>query len=249
MITLSAASSVAGSITSMRPLTLNATPICPSSMGTANPALRPSRESFAEERRHKTDQLLLTSPLSVPQIVVGKFFGTMAVFGIAMLIIMIYPPILNMMGDVNFRSGYSAIFGMFFMSCALAAIGIFISSLTESQVIAAVISTLHLQIILFPLRVRPIRIQTDGTSSDQPLHVHLRFQLCDFQIILAGEDSQHKLSQGEVVPEDATHKVVVNGSQSTQLRQILLPFPFFSFLIVFWHGAHLRISTLEINSS
>ena len=107
-------------------------------------------KSFAEERRQKTDQLLLTSPLSVPQIVVGKFFGTMAVFGIAMLIIMIYPPILNMMGDVNFRSGYSAIFGMFFMSCALAAIGIFISSLTENQIISAV-ATLCTMLLLSSL--------------------------------------------------------------------------------------------------
>ena len=74
----------------------------------------------------------------------------------------------------------------------------------------AMIGTLHLQIVLFPLRVCPIRIQTDGTSADQPLHVHLRFQLRDLQIILAGEDSQHKLGEGNVIPEDATHKVVVN---------------------------------------
>lgn len=97
-------------------------------------------KSFAEDRRQKSDQLLLTSPLSVPQIVIGKYLGTLAVFGVAILFLLPYPLILGIMGKVNYLTAYSGLIGYFFLCVALSAIGIFMSSLTESQIISALLS-------------------------------------------------------------------------------------------------------------
>ncbi|MBQ7624660.1 MAG: ABC transporter permease subunit, partial [Clostridia bacterium] len=107
-------------------------------------------KSFAEERRQKTDQLLLTSPLSIGEIVLGKFFGTVSVIGIAFILCIPYPLIFSIMGHVNFLTAYGALLGMFFMSCALCAIGIFISSLTENQIVSA-IATLCAMLLLSSL--------------------------------------------------------------------------------------------------
>lgn len=94
----------------------------------------------AEENRQKTDQLLYTAPVSVGKIVLGKYLALVSVFGIAMLIISLYPLILSTFGTVDFAIAYGSIFGFFLLGATYIAIGLFISSLTESQVIAAVIS-------------------------------------------------------------------------------------------------------------
>jgi len=96
--------------------------------------------SLSEEQRNKTDQLLYTSPVSLLSIVAGKFLALVSVFGIPVLIICLYPQILGMYGTVNMGMSYLAIFGFFLLGCSYIAIGLFISSITESQIIAAVIS-------------------------------------------------------------------------------------------------------------
>jgi len=96
--------------------------------------------SLAEEQRQKTDQLLLTSPLSVKDIVIGKYLGMLAVFGIACLIICLYPLIMSAYGEVSMSMSYLTIAGFFLLGASNIAIGLFLSSLTESPVIAAVIT-------------------------------------------------------------------------------------------------------------
>ena len=96
--------------------------------------------ALAEEQRQKTDQLLLTSPLSVTDIVVGKFLGMVAIFAIPVLIICLYPLIMRAYGEVSMPMSYTAILGFFLLGCSNIAIGLFLSSLTESPVIAAVIT-------------------------------------------------------------------------------------------------------------
>ena len=96
--------------------------------------------SLAEEQRQKTDQLLLTSPLSVRDIVVGKYLGMLAVFGIACLVICFYPLIMSSYGKVSMQMSYLTVFGFFLLGASNIAIGLFLSSLTESPVIAAVIT-------------------------------------------------------------------------------------------------------------
>lgn len=95
---------------------------------------------LAEERKQKTDQLILTSPVSVTGIVVGKFLALATIWAIPILVISIYPVILSLFGTVSFSENYLAILGFFLYGLACIAIGIFVSSLTESQVIAAVIT-------------------------------------------------------------------------------------------------------------
>lgn len=94
--------------------------------------------SFAEERKTKTDQLLLTSPVSVTRIVLGKYLAMLSVFGICMLVSCILPIVIHFYGGGSLLADYSAIFGFFLLGAAYIAIGMFVSSLTESQIISAV---------------------------------------------------------------------------------------------------------------
>ena len=95
---------------------------------------------LAEERKQKTDQLLLTAPVSVEKIVMGKYLALVTVFAIPMVIICLYPLLMTKFGTVSLGMAYTAILGFFLLGCANLAIGVFISSLTESQVIAAVLT-------------------------------------------------------------------------------------------------------------
>lgn len=103
---------------------------------------------IAEENRQKTDQLLYTSPVSITKIILGKYFALITLLGIAMLIVCVYPLILSGLvkeaatgtESVDFAIAYGSALGFFLLGSAYIAIGMFISSLTESQVIAAVAS-------------------------------------------------------------------------------------------------------------
>ncbi len=95
---------------------------------------------LTEERKQKTDQLILTAPISVSKIVIGKFLALATIFTIPMVIISVYPLILSLFGEVAFAETYLAVAGFFLYGIACISIGIFISSLVESQVIAAVLT-------------------------------------------------------------------------------------------------------------
>ena len=99
---------------------------------------------LAEERKQKTDQLLLTAPVSVEKIVLGKYLALVTIFAIPMLIMCLYPLLMSKFGTVSFGAAYTAILGFFLLGCANLALGVFISSLTESQVIAAVLTFVFL---------------------------------------------------------------------------------------------------------
>ena len=95
---------------------------------------------LAEEIKQKTDQLLLTAPVSVGNIVIGKYLALVTVYAIPILVMCTYPLIMSKFGTVAFGSAYTAILGFFLLGCANIAIGVFMSALTESQVIAAVLT-------------------------------------------------------------------------------------------------------------
>lgn len=103
-----------------------------------------SMRVLAEERRQKTDQLLLTSPVSVEGIVLGKYLALVTVYAAAVVIMALYPLILTQFGTVSIPEAYTALFGFFLMGSCYLAIGIYLSSVTESQVIAAVLTFLAL---------------------------------------------------------------------------------------------------------
>ena len=104
---------------------------------------------LAEERRQKIDQLLLTAPISVEKIVIGKFLAVFTVFLIGMVILLTYPLILTKYGEVNLLQTYGAWFAFLLMGAAYLSIGMFISSLTESQMISAAVTFLVLLLLFF----------------------------------------------------------------------------------------------------
>ena len=96
--------------------------------------------SFAEERRARTDQLLLTSPVPLWRIVLGKYLAVLSVFGMAVLVFALYPLIMSRGGAVSYRQSYAALLAFFLLGAACIAIGVFLSSLNENQIGAAVCS-------------------------------------------------------------------------------------------------------------
>lgn len=95
-----------------------------------------SMRSFAEERGARTDQLLLTSPVSIPAIVAGKFLAQLAVFCVPLTAAAVMPLILTAFGKVSLISAYAALLGYILLGGACLAVGTFISCLTENQIVA-----------------------------------------------------------------------------------------------------------------
>ena len=104
---------------------------------------------FAEDRKLKTDQLLLTAPVSIWSIVLGKYFAAMCVFLIAVLVTLFYPVIINFFGTLPFAETISCYVGFILLCSVIIAIGGFMSSLTESQIVAAISTYGVLIITLF----------------------------------------------------------------------------------------------------
>lgn len=96
--------------------------------------------AIAEERHNRTDQLLYSLPVSMTSVVIAKYLAMVLIFVIPMAIISVYPILLSVFGIMHYASAYTAVLGLFLLGCALIAICTFVSSLTESQIIAAVVS-------------------------------------------------------------------------------------------------------------
>ena len=101
---------------------------------------------IAEERRQKTDQLLYSLPITTTQVVLGKYLALLTVYLIPLAVISLYPLIFAQFGEVYLPTSYGSLFAIFVMGAALVAVGMFISSLTENQGLAAGIS---IAVILF----------------------------------------------------------------------------------------------------
>ena len=93
---------------------------------------------FSEDRKTRTDQILLTSPVSVFGIVMGKYLAAITVFGATFVVNSFNFVLLFKYGSPNMTSIFMNILGLFLLGAAFIAIGVFLSSLTENQLIAAV---------------------------------------------------------------------------------------------------------------
>ncbi|MBR6633437.1 MAG: ABC transporter permease subunit [Clostridia bacterium] len=93
---------------------------------------------LSEERRTKTEQILLTSPVSLAGIVTAKFFAALTLFEVTFLISLLNLIPVSRYGTVNIAEIISNFIGVTCVAASLIAIGIFISALTESQFIAAI---------------------------------------------------------------------------------------------------------------
>lgn len=93
---------------------------------------------FAEDRKSRTEQLLLTAPVSIPEIVLGKFLGAFGIFLCAMLLFLFYPVVLSFFGAVPVAETVSCFVGFILFCAGILSIGALLSSVTESQIVAAV---------------------------------------------------------------------------------------------------------------
>ncbi len=104
---------------------------------------------FAEERKTGTEQLLLTSPRSITAIVLGKFFAAVAVILITLLISFMYFAIVSCFGKANIVTVLVTMFGFLLLGMAAVSIGMLASSITENQIIAAILTIAFLVIPWF----------------------------------------------------------------------------------------------------
>lgn len=94
---------------------------------------------ISEDMKTGTDQLLLTSPVTVTDIIIGKFFSAMFVYLIALVITFLYPIYLKLYSSPDMGSIIAGYIGVFLIGATFISIGLFASSLTENQMIAGVI--------------------------------------------------------------------------------------------------------------
>lgn len=94
--------------------------------------------SLSDEKKTKTDQLMLTSPVSVGKIVAGKYFAMAAVYTIDIALFALSPLVLSIYGKVALSEAYVALFGYWLYGLSCIAVGLFISSISESVIISAI---------------------------------------------------------------------------------------------------------------
>jgi len=99
---------------------------------------------ISEETKQKTDQLLLTSPLSLTKMVLGKYLAAVGVFLLTLLVTALYPVLLSFFGPVAVWEILGGYIGFFLLGSSFIAVGLFVSSLTDNQVIAAIVTFVSL---------------------------------------------------------------------------------------------------------
>lgn len=104
--------------------------------------------SVAEEKRQKTDQLLYSLPIRLSDVILGKYLAMLVVLAAPTIVMGLYPLVLARFGDVSFGMAYGTLLAFFLLGACLMSIGLFVSSVTESQIAAAVI-TLVVTLILY----------------------------------------------------------------------------------------------------
>lgn len=96
--------------------------------------------SYAEERRMRTDQLLLSAPVSTGAVVLGKFFAVLTIFGVGLSVTLLNVLALALLGQFDPLMVLGSYLGMLASISAFIAIGLLVSSLTENQIIACIVS-------------------------------------------------------------------------------------------------------------
>ena len=100
----------------------------------------------SEEKKLGTYELLMTSPLSIPQLVLGKFLGAVSLVVLILLLTSIYPIVLMIFGNPDLGPILTGYLGLLLLTSAFIAVGLLCSSLTENQIVAAVLGFVFLVI-------------------------------------------------------------------------------------------------------
>jgi ABC-2 type transport system permease protein len=106
--------------------------------------------SYAEEKKSGTMELLLSSPLTDLQIVLGKFLGAMALFGLMLAVTFIHVGLLFIYGEPELLPVLSSYLGLFLMGGSFISLGLLISSMTKSQILAG-FSTVVILLLLWTI--------------------------------------------------------------------------------------------------
>jgi ABC-2 type transport system permease protein len=102
---------------------------------------------FSEEKRQKTDQLLLTCPVTIPEIVCGKFLAALAIYVLTLLVTLLYALVIAVFGDLQGWETLGSYIGFIFLGASYIALGGFVSASTENQLTAALVTFFSLLII------------------------------------------------------------------------------------------------------
>ena len=119
---------------------------------------------FSEEARQKTDQLLFTSPLSIAQIVLGKYFAAVSLFLVAVGISVFFPIFTSQYGSLPVNQITGTYIGFILLGMSCIAVGVFISVLTDNQIIAAV-ATVGMIFIMFVMEAIAFTMPTTTFAS------------------------------------------------------------------------------------
>lgn len=139
-----------------------------------------SMRLFAEERRQKTFELLMTTPIRASEIVFGKYLGALGIIGCTLGLTIVYPLILAFVGraDAGGALEWSTVLlgyaGLLLWGAALMAIGLFVSALTDSQMVAALVS--------FAIAMGWMLINALVPVTEEPLHSVLAYLSFDHQL-------------------------------------------------------------------
>lgn len=121
-------------------------------------------KSFSEERKMKTDQLLLTSPISLAAVVGAKLLGAYAVYTLAVVASSLNCIALGIYGHMNLGVLFGSYLSLLLIGLSCIAIGVFVSALTENQLVAAVI-TMGLLLIIIAIGMFNAQIENDFLRS------------------------------------------------------------------------------------
>ena len=120
--------------------------------------------AVAEEKRQKTDQLLYSLPIRLSGVVLGKYLAMLAVLALPTAILGLYPLLLSRFGHVYLPTAYASLFAFFLLGATLLSIGLFLSSVTESQVISAVVCLAVMLLLYFMPALAGVLPATPGAS-------------------------------------------------------------------------------------
>jgi ABC-2 type transport system permease protein len=102
---------------------------------------------FSEEKRQKTEQGLLTAPIGITSIVLGKYFAALTLYTMGISIFLVFALIIEFFGGVAWATVLSNFVAIFFLGAAFIAVTLFVSALTENQIISAIVGFLSLLVL------------------------------------------------------------------------------------------------------
>ncbi|MGQ0508362.1 MAG: ABC transporter permease [Myxococcaceae bacterium] len=139
-----------------------------------------SMRLFAEEKRHRTFELLMTAPVRPIELVIGKYLGGLGVLGAMLGVTLIFPALLALLGKgqsgsaIEWSTVWIGYFGLLLWGATCMAIGLFVSSLTESQMLAALVT---FALLLVGWMLNGLGQGAEGTLRSLAMHLAFRSEL------------------------------------------------------------------------